>query len=102
MTLNTVVFDPEACCEEYARMATSRRSLLRGALVAGTTTVVGEAVMTTAAAVPGRTARAVLVVLSLRGAADGMSLVVPHGDPVYYQARPRIAIPQASLLAPDG
>ena len=29
-----------------------------------------------------------LVVLSLRGAADGLSLVVPHADPVYYQARP--------------
>jgi uncharacterized protein (DUF1501 family) len=91
-----------ACCEEYAALSTSRRSLLRGALLAGSTTVIGEAVMSTAAAVPGRSARAVLVVLSLRGAADGMSLVVPHGDPVYYEARPRIAIPQASLLAPDG
>ena len=96
------LLDENACCEEYAALSTSRRSLLRGALLAGSTTVIGEAVMTTAAAVPGRTARAVLVVLSLRGAADGMSLVVPHGDPVYYEARPRIAIPQASLLAPDG
>src|SRR3954453_3930962 len=93
----------EACCEEYAALArTSRRHLLRGALVAGTTTVIGDAVMSTAAAAPGRTARAVLVVLSLRGAADGMSLVVPHGDPVYYQARPKIAIPQDQLIGADG
>ena len=43
-----------------------------------------------------------LVVLSMRGAVDGMSLVVPHGDPVYYTARPRIAIPAEPLLVPDG
>ena len=42
-----------------------------------------------------------IVVLSLRGAADGLSLVVPHGDPTYYSARPTIAIPAASLLAAD-
>ena len=43
-----------------------------------------------------------LVVLSLRGAADGLSLGVPHGDPVYYAARPRIAVPAERLLARDG
>src|SRR3990170_2289612 len=89
------------CCEEYAALATSRRNLLRGALAAGTTTVIGDAVMGTASAAPGRKARGVLVVLSLRGAADGMSLVVPHGDPVYYEARPRLAIPADQLLARD-
>ena len=40
-----------------------------------------------------------LVVLSLRGGADGLSLVVPHGDPGYYSARPNIAIPADQLLA---
>jgi uncharacterized protein (DUF1501 family) len=98
----TTTVPDAACCEEFAATATSRRSLLRGALLAGTTTVIGQAVMSTAAAVPGRTARAVLVVLSLRGAADGMSLVVPHGDPVYYAARPKIAIPRDQLIAADG
>ena len=48
------------------------------------------------------TARGVLVVLSLRGAADGLSLVVPHGDPVYAAARPRLAIPAGHVLASDG
>ena len=90
------------CCEEYAALATSRRGLLRGAVVAGATTMIGDAVMTTASAAPGRRARAVLVVLSLRGAADGMSLVVPHGDPVYYEARPKIAVPRDQLIAADG
>ena len=71
----------------------SRRGLFTGALaLAGATTVVGSAVVT---ASPARAASAssVLVVVSLRGAADGLSLVVPHADSVYYGARPRIAVP---------
>lgn len=88
------------CCAEYA--ALSRRSVLGGALaLAGTTSVFGSAVLTASPA-QAVAADGVLVVLSLRGAADGLSLVVPHGDPVYYQARPRIAVPKASLLAADG
>lgn len=80
----------------------SRRALLGGALaLAGTSTVLGSAVVTASAAAP-RPAPSVLVVLSLRGAADGLSLVVPHADPVYYRARPRIAIPSDRLLARDG
>src|SRR6476659_4721127 len=37
--------------------------------------------------------------LALGGGADGLSLVVPYGDPGYYAARPTIAVPQAQLLA---
>src|SRR3954447_15090960 len=88
------------CCSEFAAM--SRRSLLRGALaLGGASTVVGSAVVfaSASAVVP---ASSVLVVLSLRGAADGLSLVVPHGDPVYYAARPRIGIPSDRLLVKDG
>jgi uncharacterized protein (DUF1501 family) len=33
-----------------------------------------------------------LVVMFLRGAVDGLNVVVPHGDPEYYQARPTIAV----------
>jgi uncharacterized protein (DUF1501 family) len=90
------------CCDEYAAMAVSRRGLFGGALaLAGATTMVGGAVVTASPA-RAESAASVLVVLSLRGAADGLSLVVPHGDPVYYAARPRIAVPAASLLAKDG
>ncbi|GAA3550567.1 DUF1501 domain-containing protein [Nocardioides daeguensis] len=90
-------------CEEFATL--SRRGLLRGlvgtAAALTTTTTIGGAFMSTSyAATP--TAPAVLVVLSMRGAVDGMSLVVPHADPVYYAARPRIAIPASRLLAKDG
>ncbi len=93
--------NPEACCPEYA--AVSRRGLFSGAAaLLGTTTVFGSAVLTTSAARAAAPAPSVLVVVSLRGAADGMSLVVPHGDPVYYAARPRIAVPAERLLARDG
>jgi uncharacterized protein (DUF1501 family) len=35
-----------------------------------------------------------LVVVLLRGAIDGLSIVVPYQEPTYYTDRPRIAIPQ--------
>ena len=69
----------EPCCAEYA--ALSRRGLLAGAVaLAGGSTVIGSAVVRASAA-SATPARSVLVVLSLRGAADGLSLVVPHADP---------------------
>jgi uncharacterized protein (DUF1501 family) len=38
--------------------------------------------------------RDVLLVVFLRGGCDGLSLVVPHGEDAYYNARPTIAIPR--------
>jgi uncharacterized protein (DUF1501 family) len=38
--------------------------------------------------------RKTLVVLFQRGAADGLNIVVPHGDESYYRLRPSIAIPR--------
>ncbi|MBV9486970.1 MAG: DUF1501 domain-containing protein, partial [Frankiaceae bacterium] len=43
-----------------------------------------------------------VVVLFLRGAVDGLSLVVPHGDKAYYDARPTLAIPAHKLHDLDG
>ena len=87
----------------------SRRSLLRGAALTGATTMFGSAAVTIGPAFPGASAAAAtrrtptnaVVVVSLRGAADGLSLVVPHGDPVYYQARPGIGIKREALVAQD-
>lgn len=45
------------------------------------------------AAEPARAGGGTLVVLFLRGGADGLNLLVPHGDPAYYAARPSVAIP---------
>src|SRR5437870_3409894 len=33
-----------------------------------------------------------MIVVFLRGAVDGLNVVVPHGDRHYYQARPTIAV----------
>src|SRR6478735_7854563 len=90
------------CCEDY--LSTSRRGFLRGSLLVGgaaaLTVAHGSTLVQTAyAAEP---APRVLVVLSMRGAAYGLSLVVPHADPVYYEARPSINVPSERLLAKDG
>src|SRR5207249_8783670 len=46
--------------------------------------------------------RPVLVCLFQRGAVDGLNMIVPHGDPVYYRERPRIAVPERDVLDLDG
>jgi uncharacterized protein (DUF1501 family) len=43
-----------------------------------------------------------VVVIFQRGAADGLNIVVPHGEPSYYAMRPTINIPKKSVLDLDG
>ena len=42
-----------------------------------------------------------MVVISLRGGIDGLGVVVPHGDPAYYAARPTTAVAKSALLCAD-
>ena len=46
--------------------------------------------------------RRTLVCLFQRGAVDGLSMIVPHGEEQYYRERPRIAIPRHSVVDLDG
>src|SRR5205823_10383628 len=46
--------------------------------------------------------RPILVCLFQRGAVDGLNMIVPHGDPLYYRERPRIAVPEKDVLDLDG
>jgi uncharacterized protein (DUF1501 family) len=46
--------------------------------------------------------RRILVCLFQRGAVDGLNMIVPHGDPIYYQERPRIAVPRQDVIDLDG
>src|SRR5208282_6006477 len=84
-------------------MGITRRVFLKG----GAMSVVGMA------AVPAFLARAAmgadaaqpyrrLVVIFQRGAADGLNIVVPHGEAEYYTMRPTIAIPQRDVIDLDG
>ncbi len=43
-----------------------------------------------------------LVVIFQRGAADGLNIVVPHGERAYYSMRPSINIPRTAVLDLDG
>src|SRR3989449_7537162 len=49
-----------------------------------------------------RSERPTLVCLFQRGAVDGLNMIVPHGEPAYYQERPRIAVPADSVVDLDG
>jgi len=44
----------------------------------------------------------VLVVVFQRGAADGLNIVVPHGESRYFELRPMLAVPKAEVLDLDG
>ena len=101
MTARTTAGD---CCAEFAEATRMSVAGCCGGMAAAgaagvATSVFGDAFRQTAYA---KTAGGnVLVVLSLRGGIDGMGLVVPHGDPGYYAARPTIAVPRESLVAQD-
>ena len=97
-----------ACCSGKS----SRRRFLRNSgLLAGAgviTSTIGTSFMQVARASTGVGTRLgtggagnVMLVLSMRGGADGLSMVVPWSDPAYEFARPNLAIPAGTLLAKD-
>jgi len=84
-----------------------RREFLRGAamLSAATGVVLLGPGAWAARALEGDTSRKRLVVVFLRGAVDGLNVVVPYGDSEYYEQRPTIAIPrggEGGLINLDG
>jgi uncharacterized protein (DUF1501 family) len=84
-------------------MAVTRRVFLRGGAMAVVGTAVLPAFLTRAAFASESLAKNKrLVVIFQRGAADGLNIVVPHGERAYYQMRPSIAIPRAEVIDLDG
>ena len=73
-----------------------RREFLRAAAVASAAGVLilGPHAWVARAA-SGDNSRKRLVVIFLRGAVDGLNVVVPYGDSEYYEARPTIALPRS-------
>ena len=80
----------------------SRRSLLKAAGLASmagvATSMFGDVLTST---VFGASNANVLVVISLRGGADGLSMMVPHAEDAYYTSRPTTAIAKNKLLYAD-
>ncbi len=77
-------------CEEYVQL--NRRSFLGIGAAAAAALAAPTWVPRVAYAQSENTARDVMVSLFLRGGCDGLSLIPPHGDPAYYDARPSLAI----------
>jgi uncharacterized protein (DUF1501 family) len=89
-----------ACeCDDSRRATLSRRRLLATGAAGALAGLAGSQLGTSLAyAADPAYAGDVLVLLSLRGGFDGLSAVVPAGDPAYYTARPTIAVPKAQLI----
>ncbi|MDP6538974.1 MAG: DUF1501 domain-containing protein [Planctomycetota bacterium] len=90
--------DPCACGEFGAL---TRRGFLGSSAAVGA--ALGTAGMAQVALGAGRGTereRDVLVLVFLRGGMDGLTAVVPHGDPDLYTARPNLAVPPPGQ--PDG
>jgi uncharacterized protein (DUF1501 family) len=86
------------CCEGVRKLNFSRRYFLKQGGIAMVGMSAMPAFLQRAAAAAATPAYAQgkkqLVVLFQRGAADGLNIVVPFGEPNYYRMRPSIAIPQ--------
>lgn len=88
-------------------MPYSRRDFLKhGTLFVGMgvtaptflTTTVRALAAQSDACLTGTGSKRILVVIQLGGGNDGLNSVVPYADPLYYQARPSLGIPQADVL----
>jgi len=98
-------------CDGSGRPAASRDLVAasvtrRGLLVGASLGLLGWATQQSALAQvtigkPGAN-RNIVVVVFLRGGADGLTLLVPHGDEAYYQLRPTLSVPKAKLKDLDG
>lgn len=84
--------DDKKGCAEFHHLSRRRfLGLSAGALAAA---AVPAWLPKIAFAAGGAGSRDVLVSIFLRGGADGLTLVVPHGEDAYYDLRPTLAIPR--------
>jgi uncharacterized protein (DUF1501 family) len=88
--------DSDKRCTSVSGAGLSRRAFIGQAAALGAAGVVVLSRSAWAArAGSGDTSRKRLVVVFMRGAVDGLNVVVPHGEPNYYDARPTLAVPRA-------
>lgn len=85
-------------------MSLTRRVFLRSGAIAivGTAAIpsfLSRAVFASEASTAGKKR---LLIIFQRGAADGLNIVVPHGEAAYYAMRPSIAIARQNVIDLDG
>ena len=85
-------------CADNRRTGLNRRRLLAAGAAGALAGLVGDQLSTQLAFAAGPYTGDTLVLLSLRGGFDGLSAIVPAGDPAYYAARPGIGVPKSQLL----
>jgi uncharacterized protein (DUF1501 family) len=85
-------------------MSITRRVFVRNSALAVVGTAAIPSFLTRAAygALQAGSSTKRLVVIFQRGAADGLNIVVPHGEPSYYAMRPSINIPRNQVVDLDG
>jgi uncharacterized protein (DUF1501 family) len=85
-------------------MSITRRVFLKGGAMAVVGTTVVPAFLQRMAFASEKTAtgKKRFVVIFQRGAADGLNIVVPHGESSYYAMRLTIAIPRQQVVDLDG
>ncbi len=92
----------DRCCEGVRPLKFSRRYFLKQGGIAMVGLSAMPAFLQRAVASARSTAgKKQFVVLFQRGAADGLNIVIPFGEPNYYRLRPSIAIPQPRRGAND-
>jgi uncharacterized protein (DUF1501 family) len=85
-------------------MSITRRAFLQGGALAVVGTAAIPSFLTRAAFgdAAGSNRNKRLVVIFQRGAADGLNIVIPHGETAYYSMRPSIAVPKSRLIDLNG
>jgi len=81
-----------AACSPGPAASFSRRAFIRRAAILSASGIVLLSPHAWAARSLDATSKRRLIVVFLRGAVDGLNVVVPHGESAYYDARPTIAI----------
>ncbi|HSI73019.1 MAG TPA: DUF1501 domain-containing protein [Fimbriimonas sp.] len=80
----------------------TRRGLITGAALAGVTWLANSPSLAQLTVASDKASKNILVSIFLRGGADGMNLVVPHGDDAYYRNRPLLGVAKKDVLDLDG
>ncbi len=81
--------NPASVTSAPGGLATMGSQLMSGQLVGGQPVAGGPVA---------DTSRRIMVVLLLAGGNDGINTLVPYADPLYYQARPSLAVPREQVL----